>query len=64
MELTGARWGIDSAESVLRLRALRSSGDFGQYWPFHLKQEHKRQHLSRYINDQVPQLSSFPAPAA
>ena len=62
MELTGARWGMDSAESVLRLRALCSSGDFDHYWSFHLKQEHKRLHLSRYANDQAPQLSSFSAP--
>ena len=64
MELTGARWGIDSAESVLRLRALCSSGDFDQYWSFHLIQEHKRLHLSRYANRQAPQLAPIPAPPA
>jgi len=56
MELTGARWGMDSAESVLRLRALRSSGDFEPYWAFHLKQEFQRRHLSLYANDKIPQL--------
>ena len=28
MDLTGARWGLDGAEAILKLRALRSNGDF------------------------------------
>lgn len=40
--ITGARWGIASAEAVLRLRALRSNGDWDEYWAFHLKQEELR----------------------
>jgi hypothetical protein len=35
MDLTGARWSLAGAEAVLRLRALRSSGDFDEYWHFH-----------------------------
>ena len=31
---TGARWRLRGAEAVLRLRALRSSGDFDEYWRF------------------------------
>ena len=31
MDLTGARWGLDGAEAVLKLRALRSNGDFDEY---------------------------------
>lgn len=41
--ITGARWGLISAEAVLRLRALRSNGDWDAYWRFHLKQEELRQ---------------------
>lgn len=48
MDITGARWSLDGAEAVLRLRSLRSSGDFDAYWQFHLAQERKRNHLSRY----------------
>jgi len=48
MDITGARWGLQGAEAVLRLRALRSSGDFEEYWSFHLESERKRIHLSRY----------------
>lgn len=48
MALTGARWGLDGAEAVLKLRALRSNGDFDEYWRFHLRREHERVHQSRY----------------
>ncbi len=38
MNRTGARWSLTGAEAVLRLRALRASGDFDQYWEFHEQQ--------------------------
>ena len=47
MDLTGARWGLDNAEAVLKLRALRASGDLDEYWDFHRAEELKRHHLSR-----------------
>jgi hypothetical protein len=56
MDITGARWGLDSAEAILRLRALISNGDFDEYWAFHLRQEHQRiyetgdkQHRDRFV---------------
>src|SRR5262245_12418568 len=54
MELTGARWRLQGAEAVLRLRSLRSSKDFDQYWEFHLLQEYMRHHASRYAEIKVP----------
>ena len=54
MDITGARWGLSGAEAILRLRALYSSGDFDEYWEFHMEQEHLRNHGSRYENGQVP----------
>jgi len=48
MDITGARWGLDGAEAILRLRSLRSSGDLDAYWRFHLAQEQKRNHLDHY----------------
>ena len=33
MDLTGARWGLEGAEAVLKLRALRSNGDFPAQGP-------------------------------
>ena len=32
MQVTGARWSLDGAEAVLRLRALAGSGDLDDYW--------------------------------
>lgn len=55
MDLTGARWGLDGAEAVLRLRALRASGDFDDYWKFHTQREYERNHAARYAdNKPVP----------
>ena len=48
MEVTGARWSLDGAEAVLRLRALVGNGDFTDYWNWHLAQEHHRNHDSKY----------------
>jgi hypothetical protein len=56
MDLTGARWKLDGAEAILRLRALRSSGDFERYWAFHLKQERLRNHDSQYADNNPPAL--------
>lgn len=57
MDITGARWGLDGAEAVLRLRSLRSSGDFDEYWTFHEQQEHIRNHTSRYADGAPPKLA-------
>jgi hypothetical protein len=54
LDVTGARWGLEGAEAVLKLRALRSNGDFPSYWAYHLAQEKRRVHLSRYENGVVP----------
>jgi len=48
LDITGARWGLQGAEAVLKLRALWSNGDFPAYWRFHLTQEHQRVHQARY----------------
>lgn len=48
MDLTGARWSLKGAEGVLRLRSIKSSGDFTEYWAFHEQQEFKRNHGSKY----------------
>lgn len=48
MALTGARWGLERAEAILKLRSLRSSGDFDEYWEFHRRRERERNHLAYY----------------
>lgn len=48
MAITGARWRVDRAEAVLKIRALRASGDFDDYWQFHKLQEFKRNHVNKF----------------
>ena len=48
MDITGARWGLEGAEAILKLRALTASGDFDAYWRYHLRREHERIHHARY----------------
>jgi hypothetical protein len=55
MDITGARWSVDGAETVLRLRALRASGDFDEYWCFHEACELRRNHLVRYADKAMPE---------
>ena len=54
MEITGARWGLLGAEAVLKLRSLRSSGDFDEYWKFHQARALQRNHASYYANRELP----------
>jgi len=48
MDITGARWGLEGAEAILKLRALTASGDFDAYWRYHLRREHERIHHAKY----------------
>jgi hypothetical protein len=58
MNVTGARWSLEGGEAVLRLRALRSSGDFDEYWKFHEIREYERNHLAQYAGQQAPAVIS------
>ena len=60
MELTGARWRLVGAEAVLKLRALRASGDFDAYWDFHEAREYERNHAQRYADGIAPPVGAFP----
>jgi hypothetical protein len=48
MEITGARWGLEGGEAVLKLRALYLNGDFEAYWKFHEQQEYQRNHQAKF----------------
>jgi hypothetical protein len=48
MDITGARWGVDTAEAILQLRALTANGDFAAYWTWHLQRDHERNHPRSY----------------
>lgn len=52
--ITGARWRLKTAEAILRLRALCSSGDFEAYWAFHEREELRRNHQERYKAGKIP----------
>ena len=44
MERSGMRWSEGMAEAIVKLRAIYLSGDFDQYWPFHIQKEQERLH--------------------
>lgn len=42
LDVTGARWGLASAEAVLKLRAVHANGDLDAYLAYHHTHEHQR----------------------
>lgn len=54
MDITGARWSVNGAEAVLKLRAVRANNDFDEYWTFHLNNERHRVHQTRYADTTIP----------
>jgi hypothetical protein len=42
LDITGARWGLDSAEAVLKLRAVHANDDLDDYLNYHHAREHQR----------------------
>src|ERR1700730_13225181 len=51
MDITGARWSLEGAEAVLKMRAVVSNRDFEEYWRYHLAREQERVR-SRYAAEQ------------
>lgn len=45
MDITGARWRLKSADAVLKLRALKISGDLKEYLNFHFEKEKRRNYV-------------------
>lgn len=56
MGITGARWGLENAEAILQLRALKTSGDFDEYWTFHRQRALCRNHLDHYAETELAHL--------
>ncbi len=54
MAITGARWRLERAEAVLKIRSIRSSGDFEEYWAYHKSRELHRNHISCYDEESLP----------
>lgn len=63
MEITGARWSLDGAEAILRLRSVRASGDWDAYWRHHEQQEQQRNHAERYADATIPPRTPPVSPA-
>ena len=53
MEITGARWRLERAEAVLKIRALKASDDWQEYWQFHQQEELSRNHASKFKNPEI-----------
>jgi len=53
MDISGARWGLEGGEAILKLRALTASGDFEGGGRFHLRREHERFHGALYCDSLV-----------
>lgn len=70
MDITGARWSLEGAEAVLRLRSLHVTGDWNKHWRFHLLQERQRHHLALHqggiplLKDVTQACSTTPLPIA
>jgi predicted 3-demethylubiquinone-9 3-methyltransferase (glyoxalase superfamily) len=41
-ERPGMRWTEQMADAIVQLRAIHLSGDFDQYWQFHIEQDQRR----------------------
>jgi hypothetical protein len=54
MDLTGARWRLKSADAVLKLRALKTSGDLKKYLSFHFWKERCRNYIWMPNGDVIP----------
>lgn len=54
LDITGARWSLEGAEAILKLRALLASGDFDDYWTFHERAEYRRNHTAHYRRGRPP----------
>ena len=58
MEISGARWGINGAESILKLRSIEKSNEWDDYWKFFTKQAQKKYIASNGFNPTKSQLEA------
>ena len=57
-----ARWSLKGAESVLKLRSLRSSGDLEPYWKYHFENEYQHNHVANYSDGKVTPIKGRSVP--
>jgi hypothetical protein len=58
MEITGARWSLSFAVALLKLRSIKISGDFDDYWKFYENQEFYRNYQVLYKNPSMLKMPS------
>lgn len=51
MDVTGARWSLEGGEAILKLRSIRSSGDWDEYWKYHLSRSEYRNYGDLLIKE-------------
>ena len=51
MDVTGARWSLQGGEAILKLRSIRSSGDWDEYWKYHLSRSEYCNYGELLINE-------------
>ena len=59
MEITGARWSLEGAEAVLKVRAIKVSGDFEQYWEFYERTQFEKNYGILYQHPEMVRPKSF-----
>jgi len=55
MEISGARWGIDGAEAILKLRSIVKSNDWDEYWKFYTEEVKNNEFFSEGANSLILQ---------
>ncbi len=58
MEITGARWSLEGAEALLKLRSLKISEDFSDYWKYYENKQYDRTHKGLYQDPSILSPSS------
>ncbi len=58
MEITGARWSLEGAEALLKLRSLKISEDFSDYWKYYENKQYDRTHKVLYQDPSILSPSS------
>ena len=51
MDVTGARWSLQGGEAIFKLCSIRSSGDWDEYWKYHLSRSEYCNYGELLINE-------------
>ena len=57
-KISGAGWSLKGAEALLKLRAIKISGDFPSYWKFHEQKQYERHYENFYLHPSILKIGS------